>query len=67
MVASWASSAARKGRWTLIADIIYLSIHQETSSTANIIGVPVKLDVDVKLKGFVSTLGVAYRVHRRVI
>jgi len=25
--------AAQKGRWTLLADIIYLSIHQETSST----------------------------------
>lgn len=54
--------AARKGRWTLIGDILYLSIHQETGSTANLIGLPVKLDVDVKLRGFVSTLGVAYRV-----
>jgi hypothetical protein len=54
--------AAQKGRWTLIADIIYLSIHEETNSTANLIGLPVKLDVDVKLKGFVSTFGVAYRV-----
>jgi len=54
--------AAQKGRWTLIADILYLSIHQETSTTANLIGLPVPLDVDVKLKGFVSTLGVAYRV-----
>jgi len=54
--------AAQKGRWTLIADIIYLSIHQETSSTANLIGIPSKIDVDVKMKGFVSTFGVAYRV-----
>jgi hypothetical protein len=54
--------SAQKGRWTLIADIIYLSIHQETRTTANLIGIPVKLDVDVKLKGFVSTFGVAYRV-----
>jgi hypothetical protein len=54
--------AANKGKWTLIADILYLSIHQETSSTANLIGIPAKLDVDVKLKGFVSTVGVAYRV-----
>ena len=53
---------AQRGKWKLLADIIYLSIHQETSSTANIIGVPTKLDVDVKLKGFVSTLGVAYRI-----
>ncbi len=54
--------AAHKGRWTLIADIIYLSIHQETSSTANIIGIPAKIDIDVKLESFVSTFGVAYRV-----
>jgi opacity protein-like surface antigen len=54
--------SAQKGRWTLLADILYLSIHQETSSTAKIIGVPSKIDVDVKLKGFVSTFGVAYRV-----
>jgi hypothetical protein len=54
--------AARKGRWTLIADVLYLSIHEDTSSTAKLIGFPVKLDVDVKLKGFVSTLGAAYRV-----
>ena len=55
--------SARKGKWTLLADIIYLSIHQETSSTANIIGVPAKVDVDVKLEGFVSTFGAAYRVQ----
>ena len=54
--------AAHKGGWTLLADVLYLSIHQETSSTANLIGIPAKLDVDVKLKGFVSTFGVAYRV-----
>ena len=54
--------AAHKGKWTLIADVIYLSIHQETSSTANIIGIPSKVDVDVKLKGFISTFGVAYRI-----
>jgi hypothetical protein len=54
--------AAQKGRWTLLADVLYLSIHQETSSTANLIGIPAKIDVDVKLDGFVSTFGVAYRV-----
>ena len=54
--------AAQRGKWTLLADIIYLSIHQETSSTANFIGIPLKIDVDVKLKGFISTLGVAYRI-----
>ena len=55
--------AAQKGKWSLLADVIYLSIHQETSSTANIIGIPEKVDVDVKLKGFISTFGVACRVQ----
>lgn len=54
--------AAQKGKWTLIGDFIYLSIHDETSSTANVIGVPVVVDVDVELKGFISTFGVSYRV-----
>ncbi len=54
--------AARKGRWTLLADVIYLRIHQETNSTAKIIGVPLKLDVDVELEAFVSTFGAAYRL-----
>ena len=54
--------AAQRGKLTLLADIIYLSIHQETSSTGNLIGIPTKIDVDVKLKGFVATFGVAYRV-----
>jgi hypothetical protein len=53
---------ARKGRWTLIGDFLYLSIRQEDDTTANLLGIPVVLDVDVKLKGFVSTFGVAYRV-----
>src|SRR5210317_46750 len=53
--------SAQKGSWTLLADILYLSIHQKASSTANFIGIPAKIDVDVELKGFVSTLGVAYR------
>ena len=54
--------AAQKGRWTLLVDFLYLSIHDDSSSITNIIGIPTKLDVDVKMKGYVSTLGVAYRV-----
>jgi len=42
----------QKGRWTLLTDILYLSIHEETGSTTNLVGIPVKLDVDVKLKSF---------------
>ena len=54
--------AAQNGRWTLIADILYLSIQQDTNTTANLIGLPQKIDTNMKLKGFVSTFGAAYRV-----
>ena len=54
--------AAQKGKWTVIADLLYLSIHEEDETTANLVGLPIELDVDVKLRGFVSTFGVAYRV-----
>ena len=54
--------AAQKGKWTVIADLLYLSIHEEDDTTGNLVGLPVELDVDVKLRGFVSTFGVAYRV-----
>ena len=54
--------AAQHGKWTLIADMIYLDIQQETNTTANIIGLPQKLDSNMKLKGFISTFGAAYRV-----
>ncbi|WP_319549877.1 hypothetical protein [Desulfogranum marinum] len=53
--------SAQKGKWTLLANIIYLSIHQETSSNANFVGVPTKFDIDAKMKGYISTFGVAYR------
>ena len=61
-VAFMGGIAARKGKWTLLADVNYLSIHQETSTTANLIGSPQKVDTDVKLTGFITTFGAAYRV-----
>ena len=54
--------SAQKGRWTVLADILYLSIHEKDDSAANLIGVPIALDVDMKLKGFVSAFGVPYRI-----
>lgn len=54
--------AAQKGRWTLLADIQYLRVHDETSSTANVIGQPAEFNLDFKQTVFVSTFAVAYRV-----
>lgn len=37
-------------------------MEDDTRTTANLIGNPLKLDIDVELKGFISALGGAYRV-----
>ena len=54
--------AARKDKWTLFADAIYLDLETEDSTTANIIGRPINTSVDVELKGFISTAGAGYAV-----
>jgi hypothetical protein len=54
--------AARKGQWSLFADIVYKDVSDETGSTATIIGYPVKTQVNVELKGFISTFAGAYRI-----
>ena len=53
--------AAGKDKWSLFADMIYLNVEDDQNSTAKIVGIPVKTDVNVQLEGFVSTLGGAYR------
>lgn len=54
--------AAQNGKWTFIAEMIYMSISQDTSTTGNIIGQPLKFDTDLTLQSFISTFGAAYRV-----
>lgn len=56
------SLVASKDRWTLFADFVDLDVEDDTRTTANLIGNPLKLDIDVELKGFISALGGAYRV-----
>ncbi len=53
---------ARKDKWTLFADAIYLDLETEDSTTANIINRPIRTSVDVELKGFISTAGAGYAV-----
>lgn len=52
--------AASKGEWTLFADLIYLDVSDDARTTANIIGVPIKLAYDASLQGFTSTFGAAH-------
>ena len=53
--------AASRGPWTLFGDFIYLDVEDDTKGTANILGTRVPTEVDVELKGFITTLGGAYR------
>jgi hypothetical protein len=61
-IALMGTLAARRDKWTLFADIIYLDVSADDKSTANIIGRPVKTKVEVGLKGFITTLAGAYTV-----
>jgi hypothetical protein len=56
------SLAARKGKLSLIADVIYLDVSDSTSSTANLINRPVTADLGVKLKSWIVTAIGAYKI-----
>ena len=56
-----ADLAASRGQWTLFGDFIYLDVKDDTKGTVDILGTRVPTDVDVELKGFITTLGGAYR------
>jgi hypothetical protein len=53
--------AAGKGKWTLFGDFIYLDIEDDDKGLIKIAGIPVNTKIDVELKGFISTMGAAYR------
>ena len=57
-----AALGARKGKWTLLTDAIYLDLESEESSTANLIGIPVKADLDVELRGWIVTAAGGYNL-----
>lgn len=59
--------SARKGDWGLFLDMIYLNVHEDTHSTANLIDVPTKISVDVELQGFIATFGGSYRIMEKSI
>lgn len=53
---------ARKDKWTLFSDIIYLDVSASDKSTANIIGYPVKTKIDVGMEAWIVTTAGAYQV-----
>lgn len=54
--------AARRDRWTLLADVVYTDFTIDTKGTANFIGYPFRTKIDVEKKGFNTTLAAAYSI-----
>jgi hypothetical protein len=54
--------AASRGKWTLFADLLYTDLSEDATTTARIVGLPVKAGVDISMKSAISTLGVTHRV-----
>lgn len=54
---------ARKGKWSLLADIIYLDLSDDTSGEVELLGIiPIKTSLDAKVKAWVVTAGGGYTV-----
>ena len=54
--------AAHNGPWTIFADLIYLNVGDSTDGTVNVSSGPTQAELDVKLKGVISTAGAAYKI-----
>ncbi len=59
--AGMAVGEARKGRWAVFADLIYIKISTDGGLSGTVRGVPVKLDASVKTETFTGTLMGEYR------
>ena len=53
---------ARKDKWGLFGDFIYLDVDADDETTANLIGQPIKVDVGVELKAWIVTAGGMYQI-----
>ena len=54
---------AHKGKWTLLADVVYLKVSNEQTSTANIIDRPVKAKLDFSMKSWIVSAAAAYAIR----
>jgi hypothetical protein len=52
--------AARRDKWTLFTDAIYLNLDFNDRTTTNIVGQPVSADAKVDLQGIIATFGGGY-------
>lgn len=54
--------SASRGPWTLFADLLYMDVSEDDTTTADLVGFPVEARVEVQMESVVTTLGVAYEV-----
>ena len=57
--------AARKGDWSLFADLIYLDIKEDANTSANVGPIVLPVSASIELKGVVSTAGLGYRIYEQ--
>jgi hypothetical protein len=54
--------STRKGRWSSTVDLIYLNVSDDLSVTVDPGTGPVPAALDIKLRGFISTINIGYTV-----
>lgn len=53
---------ARKGKWSLLSDFIYLDVEDDQTGSARVLRRNVRTEVDVELEAWIITLGAGYTV-----
>ena len=53
---------ARKGKWSLLTDLIYLDIETDQKGTAELINQPIRTDVDVEMEAWIVTAAGGYNL-----
>lgn len=52
--------SARKGKWSLFSDIIYLDIEDDQNGTVSLLDIPVRTDFDVEINAWIVTTAGGY-------
>jgi len=54
--------SARKGKWSLFSDIIYLNIEDDQKGKVDLLGIPIRTDFDVEIKAWIVTTAGGYNI-----
>jgi hypothetical protein len=57
--------SARKGKWSLFSDIIYLDLDDDQKGKVDLLGMSIKDDFDVKIKAWIVTTAGGYTLLER--